>query len=245
MGQTITSAFLFAYAATLSLCAVAALGLPPLQPRSTHSFWHGMASVVADRAVVLVLLTAFLTSSNVSMMNNYFGIYLIEIGGDARLLGNASVLAAVSELPVMIFGARLLERLSSRRVLLIAIGAYIVRFGLYSIPPAPQWVLAVQLLHGVTFGAFLMASVTLIHQLAGRQRAATAQGVLAAVSGGFGAITGSLVGGALLDRIGAVGVVRIATLGMTLAFAVALWSTRERPVTAGQAVLQAEKKPGA
>jgi PPP family 3-phenylpropionic acid transporter len=76
-----------------------------------------------------------------------------------------------------------------------------------------------------------MASVTLIHQLAGRSRAATAQGVLASISGGFGAITGSLTGGILLDRVGAVGVLRVATAGMAVAFVVGLWSTRQRPVT--------------
>jgi|GEM_PF-5135132 len=62
-----------------------------------------------------------------------------------------------------------------------------------------------------------MASVTLIHTLAGRERAATAQAVLSSTSLSFGAITGSIVGGILLDQLGAVGIFRLAAGGMLVA----------------------------
>lgn len=54
------------------------------------------------------------------------------------------------------------------------------------------------------------------HRLAGPEHAATAQALLAAASFGCGSITGSLVGGALLDRIGTVGLFRGAAAVMLL-----------------------------
>jgi PPP family 3-phenylpropionic acid transporter len=233
MGENISNFFLFAYAATLLLACGASFGLPALRPRSGEPIWHGVATIVQDRAVVLLLIIGYLVTSNVGILGNYLSIYVTEIGGSTQLIGAAFAIAALSELPVFIFGTRLLERLNSRRVLMLAITAYLVRFALFSIPPAPSWVLFVQLLHGLSFGAYLMASVTLIHELAGRERAATAQGLLTSVSLGFGPITGSLVGGALLDHIGAVGIFRLAVVGILLAFVAYLFSVHT--ITARQA----------
>ncbi len=225
MGENISSRFLIAYATALGLTFVASFGLPPLKSRSRQPLWQGVASMVREPSVALLLLTAYMVMSSASIMGNYLGIYLSEIGGTARIVGTASVVAALSELPVLAFGTQLIDRFTSRRVFLFAVVMYVIRFALYSVPPTPQWVLAVQVLHGVSFGAYLMASVTLIHQFAGRERAATAQGVLASIGFGFAAITGSLVGGALLDRIGAVGIFRVATVGMGFALLVCLWTT--------------------
>lgn len=222
MGNGISNAFLIAYAGSLLLAAVATLGLPTLQSGPTLALWHGVAAILRNRRVVLLLITAYLVTACGNMLSNFLGLYLTEIGGSPRLVGTASALAAISELPVLLFGRWLLQRFSSRRILLLAIGVYAIRFIGYGLPPTPLAALAVQLLHGLSFGAYLMSSVTLMHELAGRERAATAQGLLTATSLGLGAITGALVGGALLDTIGAVGVFRVAGVGMVVALLVYL-----------------------
>ena len=81
----------------------------------------------------------------------------------------------------------------------------------YSLAPGPGWVVLVQLLHGLSFGANLIASVSLAHQLAGVELAATAQGLLASAFS-FGMITGSLAGGVLLDRLGTTGLYNLAAV---------------------------------
>jgi MFS transporter, PPP family, 3-phenylpropionic acid transporter len=129
--------------------------------------------------------------------------------------------------------SRLLERFGSRHILVVAVAMYVVRLFLYSLPPALSWVVWVQLLHGVSFGLFLIAAVTLMHQLAGGERAATAQGLLSASSQGFGAVTGALVGGMLLDQIGALGILRVATLGMVLALGFCMYSVRAQTASRG------------
>ena len=91
----------------------------------------------------------------------------------------------------------------------LAIIVYSVRLLLYSILPAALWVLPVQLLHGLSFGIYLMASVTLAHQVVGAELVATAQALLGSAFG-LGTITGALIGGALLDRIGITSSFRLA-----------------------------------
>ena len=220
MGGRVSTLFLLAYAGSIVLALVATAGLPPRRRRSADRGWRGFAGVARNRALLALLLVTYLVTVGSSVMYNFLGIHLAALGGSARLLGLAYAVAAASELPVLAFGGRMLARLGARRVLALAIGLYAVRFALYSVLPAPAWVLPVQLLHGDTFGAYLLASVTLAHQMAGRERAATAQGLLAAMSFGFGSLTGALGGGLLLDRLGVVALFRLAAAIALLALAV-------------------------
>jgi PPP family 3-phenylpropionic acid transporter len=226
MGPALSPFFLYAYAATLLLACGATLGLPPLQARSKQPMWQGVAAILRDRSVLPLLLTVYLVFSSATVMGGFFSIYLAELGGDVQLVGVASVVGALSEVPVMLFGGRLLARLGSRRVFVLAVVMYLLRLGLYSLPPGLSWVVLVQLLHGVSFGLVLMASVTLMHELAGRERAATAQGLLSATAQGLAAVTGALLGGVLLDQVGALGLFRVATAGMGVALLFCLASVR-------------------
>lgn len=226
MGTSVSNVFLIAYAASLLFACAATIRIPSIRAQSSQPLHHGIAALLRDRTVVVLLLTAFLVTLNMSAMTNFMGIYLSEIGGTVQLIGIASAVAALTEIPMLLFGQRLLDRFSSQRLLLFAIAMFALRYALYGLPPQPNWVLAVQLLHGLSFGAYFLASVTLIHQLAGPERAATGQGLLSSTSFGFGSISGSLLGGLLLDRVGVIGIFRLATGGMVLAFVVYLVGLR-------------------
>lgn len=226
MGADVTTLFLLAYSACLLLACLCTLRLPRLSERSAGPLWGGLGAVARNGPLVALLLTTFLISSSASAMYGFLSIHLRELGGSAELVGRAFALNAASELPVVAFGAWFLSRLGSTKLLGLAIVVYIIRFVAYALIPDPEWVLPVQLLHGLSYGAFLMASVTLVHGLAGRQLAATAQGLLTSMSFGFGSISGSLVGGVLLDRIGTVGIFWIAAGVMTLTLGVYVVTVR-------------------
>ena len=56
------------------------------------------------------------------------------------MVGTASVLAALSEVPIMLGGRWLIDRWGSRTILMVAVVLYSIRLGLYSLPPAVGWV---------------------------------------------------------------------------------------------------------
>lgn len=200
LGGTVTGLFLVVYAGLLLLAAFSTLGLPPLQERRLHNTWRGAGSLLRRPAIAVLLVTTYLVAVAITPMYNFLGVYLMQLGGSMRLVGAVNSVAGLSELPVMLFGAAFANTLGSRRMLIMAITIYAFRLLAYSVIPAPGWVLPVQLLHGLSFGANLMASVALINQLVGSELAATAQGLLAS-SYAFGQITGALAGGVLLDRV--------------------------------------------
>ncbi|MDQ3856286.1 MAG: MFS transporter [Chloroflexota bacterium] len=226
MGGAVTVFFLLAYAGCILLTLGSGAGLPRITSGTSVPILQGVSSVLGNRRLLLLLAITYIVSTGTGMMYNYFGLYFFDIGGNARLLGTALALTSLSELPVMAFGGRLLHRLGPLTMLRIAIAAYIVRLAAYGTLTDPTWVLPVQLLHGLCFAMYLMASVTLAHRLAGRELAATAQGLLTGVSFGLGSLTGSLTGGVLLEQVGTMGIFRLATVGMVVALAVLLTSGR-------------------
>jgi len=226
MGDRVSSVVLVAYGVCLALTFLFVAGIPPLAERHPRSLFGGLRDIARNRPLMLLLLVAYLLSSGGAIMYIFLGIRMQEIGGSANLVGVAFALSAVSELPVVAFGGWLLNRLGAIRLIAVALCVYIVRFTAFSTISEPEWMLPVQLLHGLSFGAFLMASVPLAHRLAGSEHAATAQALLTAMSFGFGSITGSIVGGAFLDRIGTVGLFRGATLLMVAALVVLIAGDR-------------------
>jgi MFS transporter, PPP family, 3-phenylpropionic acid transporter len=226
MGGTVSHAFLIAYAVAVFLACGATLGLPQLAVRSGRPLRQGITTIITQRSMNVLLVTLFLAAISTGIVFNYFGIYVAALGGGAQLVGTATALGAISELPVLFFGAVLLNRYGSLRMLIFALGLYCVRFSLSLVVPSAAWLLPVQLLHGLTFGMHLMASVTLAYELAGPDHGATAQGLISAVSYGFGAIIGALIGGALLDRFGITTVMQVATLLMIVSLGVLLLGLR-------------------
>lgn len=226
MGDRVSPLLLGAHAACLGLTLVSVIGLPRLAERRPRPLLGGLGEIRRNRPLLLLLVVSYLMSSGSAIMNVFLGIHLEDLAGTANLVGPAFAISAASELPIVAFGGWFLARLGAPRLIALSLIVYAVRFIAFSTIPVAVWILPVQALHGLSFGAFLMASVTLAHRLAGRGNEATAQALLTAMSFGFGSITGSLAGGALLDRIGTVGLFRGAAVLMVVTLGVLVGGDR-------------------
>lgn len=86
--------------------------------------------------------------------------------------------------------------------MIAALICYAIRVVWYSLLVDPNWVLPVELLHGVTYGAGWAACTYYAHQIAPPGLASTTQGVLAGVHWGLGNGGGAVIGGVLFERFG-------------------------------------------
>lgn len=195
----ISNIIFFAYAVSHVITCLVSLRLPPLNDRVRRRFWDGISLVLQKRSFLLILFTAFLIAIGYSMLGMYLAVHVASLGGSTGLAGIAYATSAMSELPIIGFGSRILRRLGARNVIFVSITMYTVRFALLGFSGSTVGVIAAQTLHGASFGMFLIASVTLAYRLVGRENAATAQAMLAMMGVGLGNIVGSLLGGVMID----------------------------------------------
>ncbi len=215
--------FLFtgsAAALLLLLPGLALLNIPSAQAPAPPG--SGLGQFFRHRAWLIFSASLVLIGIANSALNNFLGIYILELGGSEALIGMAVALGVVSELPVMFFSAGLLRRFSSR----VLVGAGFLFLGLrmllYGVMPSADWILPISLLHGLTYAMFWIGGVSYASELAPKYFTSTAQGLLTATFQAAGVIAGPVNGG-LFDLLGsgglfrASGLISFAALGLLLA----------------------------
>ena len=142
---------------------------------------------------------------------SFLGIAVKSMGGSDRLIGLNWAVAATVELPAMWSSAFLLRRIGALRLINIGFIGYFFRILFLGLIPAPEWVVAVNVVHVFSYVPILIGSVAYSNELAPPELKATAQGLLFAVMS-LGSVFGALVGGWLFDRLGPAGLFRSLSL---------------------------------
>jgi MFS family permease len=180
------------------------------------------------KPVWLVFLAGiFLANLAMNGMNAFLGIHMQELGGSQSLIGLAFGLAAANEIPFMLYGGRLITRYGSQRVLQLSFFTLAVRFILYGLLTSPALVVAVSMVHGITFGVYWIASVAYTDELAEPHLRATAQSMRNTVNAAANMIS-ALIAGLLFDNFGG-GVMFLVLSGFALAAALILALGRKKP----------------
>lgn len=161
------------------------------------------------RDFIVFLLSIFFVTTASSGVNSFFSLYLDQIGAGEGMIGLSWSLAALSEIPVMIFSAMILQRIGSEGLIRFAFIGYVVRWLLFSVIDIPGWALVVQMLNGPCFAAYLVGAVTFVSERTPEGLSATALAIFNTVAYGIASMIGSLVGGYLYDTAGMTSLLRI------------------------------------
>jgi len=148
------------------------------------------------------LVIAFAGGIAMAAFNNYLFPYMKELGASESTMGLALTIGMIAEIPILFFGNRLIKWLGSYRLLMLSIAVTGLRMLLFAATDLPNFVLAAQLLNGLTFPIMWVAGVSYADEHAPEGMSATAQGIFTAMVLGFGAATGGFVGGPLLEYLG-------------------------------------------
>ncbi len=196
------STIFITYLILMALTAWISSRLPAPPPLESGSFMAGFRSLSSNKQWLNFLLAIFLAGTGYSILNNYFVIYLNELGAGESLYGLSIAAAGISELPVYILSPLLLRKMKPRGMLIMAFIAFVVRAIAYSLIVDPRWAVAAQLLHGLTFSALWIAAVVYAGQIAPAGLGASAQAALGAVMFGLAGGSGALLGALLYDMVG-------------------------------------------
>lgn len=195
--------------------SIGMVGEPERGHREKKPFFAGLPRLLKNRNLTLFLLTFFLFRLCESGSLGFLSLYLQELGGTRSLIALAFALAAVVEIPFMIWVGGVSDRIGRRPPLVIAFLAMPVRLFLYSQLRSPGMVFYIQLFHGLTFSFMLVASLAFVADLSPGDLRATGQGLLGMTSG-IAMALGPLLGGVFADHI-SISSMYLALMGVALA----------------------------
>jgi PPP family 3-phenylpropionic acid transporter len=183
-------------------------------------FWQGMKHFGKNHSWLLFLSVVFIGSVSLSTVSNYMFLYMDNLGISKWIMGIALTVATISEIPVLYFANRLLEKMNAFTLMLLALFFVGMRVLLLSFASTAVMFLLIQLLHGFSFSLAWSAGVSFADQIAPPGLTATAQGMYAAVQLGIGTAAGAILGGFLYQTLGAVQMYRIIAVMITIAIPV-------------------------
>jgi PPP family 3-phenylpropionic acid transporter len=159
---------------------------------------HDAVRLLSGHTVVF-LLCAFLMLVSHGAYYGFFSIHLAQLGHGGSFIGLCWALASAAEVVVMINSPRLFAHFSFKRVLVVSFAVAAIRWGILYAAESAIVILASQLLHAVTYGAFHMAGILYMDQLAPASDKTLGQALNNAVTYGLGLTVGFFVSGALYE----------------------------------------------
>ena len=169
---------------------------------SRDSFWIGFKKIMGSWPVIIFFIIAFGGGVGLAMIHHYLFLFLDSLGASSIMMGWALTLATVSELVVMFYSDRLLRWWGARGLLLFSLVILVFRLIAMGLVTSPEWVLALQLLHGPSFAGLWMAGVAYVSEISPPGLETTSQGILTGFVMGLGSTVGALLGGFLFQGYG-------------------------------------------
>ncbi len=173
----------------------------------------GLALLLAGNITSWTASTAVMT---------YYSIWIVQMGGDAVLVGIGWSLNAALEIPLMLLYPRLASRWPVHRLVVGGLLALALRAALWSVVDGVGPVLLITALGGVGFAPALVGLATYVSRRAPAELAATAQALFGATCFALGTILGSLIAGVIAGAWDLEAIFPVGAAG-SLAGAVMVW----------------------
>ena len=131
-----------------------------------------------------------------------FSIFIGSLGLPPSVVGISMGLGVAAELGVMLLYPRVAHRITPRHLLALSFAISTLRWAGLSLATSPAVIVPLSLLHGMTFGAFYVASIAFVARRVPSHLRASGQGLFAAITFGLGGLVGYSCAGAGYDWLG-------------------------------------------
>jgi PPP family 3-phenylpropionic acid transporter len=181
----------------------------------------GLRVLLTNRRWILFLFLAFLGGLGSFSAAAYLFPYMAELGANESTMGFALTITTLTEMPIFFLGHRLMRKLGSYGLLLLALVLMGIRALLYGAVSTPLMVLVVQFFGGTMFPAMWLAGVSYADENAPAGLKSSAQGLFGAMTFGVGAAISGFIAGPLLESIGGRGMFLVFGIVILVGVAVA------------------------
>ncbi|UOQ87341.1 MFS transporter [Gracilibacillus salinarum] len=151
--------------------------------------------------IIFLVLIVFITIAH-RANDSFIGLYIASLGGSEDLIGVAWFAGVASE-AIVFATAGFWFRKYHPLIFIIAAGLlYSIRWFLYAVFDDPMLIVALQFLHGLTFGVFYLTAFQYVSRLIPKMLQSTGHLVFVSTFFGLSGIIGSLLGGFMMDNLG-------------------------------------------
>lgn len=161
----------------------------------------GMGSIFDTPEILFVLALALIESLGLGFCGSFMGSYAVELGFGSSLIGVLSCVSALSEVPILLFAKKLIDRFGEIPLLIFSGVMMSLRLCLTGMGLVPAMISA-QLLQSVTYMITYICCTQYISKHVRAGKMSQGQSALAIVQSGLAAVTSNLFGGMLVDAIG-------------------------------------------
>lgn len=181
--------------------ALISIKIPDIQIKK-HTSFSSKAKVLLKRRVIVFLFCAFLMLVSHGAYYGFYSIHLENLGYGKTFIGISWALASIAEIIVMIKSDIIFKRFSTDNVLFFSFMVAVFRWlGLF-FATSPAFILFLQILHAVTYGAFHVSSILYIDSITPNEAKTLGQAVNNAVTYGLGLMVGFFINGYLFEPLG-------------------------------------------
>ncbi|HME92089.1 MAG TPA: MFS transporter, partial [Myxococcaceae bacterium] len=177
--------------------SIRASSAAPLTPGALRG-----VGLLGDRELAIFLGATSLHWIACAPFHGTFSIHVQALSLAPPVVGTSAGLGVLAETCFMYFYPRFAERLSPQRLLLIAFVASSARWFAMSLTSRPEVMILISSIHGLTFGAFYVASVAFVSSRVPPELRASGQALFASATFGLGGLIGYLASGVGYDALG-------------------------------------------
>ena len=218
----------------LVLMAASTFFLPRDREPSHHAEHASILSIVKRPEVIALLAGFFLMQVAHGPYNAFYSIHLVEAGYAKKAVGWLWSLGVIAEIALFVLLPRLMRAYSLNQILLFSFGCAFVRLLMIAWGVGSLTILlAAQLLHAITFGAFHSAGVAMMHQIFRGRNQARGQAIYTSLGYGLGGTLGTLMAGYSWETLGSEWTFTFAATAALLALIVVAWKPIFLPVRPG------------
>ena len=228
-------AILLAMTLAFTAMIAASAALPHARRPQDRQGRAPLSALLRHRRFLLFLAVGALLQASHAVYYAFSAVHWQAAGLSAASVGWLWSEGVIAEVVLFAFGAAAVRRCGPGGLLLLAAAGGLVRWSVLAGTTALPALAAVQLLHGLTFGAAHLGAMHFIARTAPPGLQATAQGVYAAASGGIAMGLTMLAAGWLYDSVAGLAFLAMAAMS-AVAGALGLVLLRAERRAAAQAV---------
>lgn len=205
---SIASLFLGLYAFTLPKC-------PPLGKGHKKTLVHALGlnafSLFKNPQMALFFVSAMLLGASLQLTNAYGDTFLHDFANfpefkDLIAVKYPAIIMSISQISETLFILAIpffLKRFGIKKVILISMVAWVLRFGLfaYSDPGPGLWMIILScIIYGMAFDFFNISGSLFVEMQSPHTIRSSAQGLFMLMTNGLGAFLGSRISGIIIDK---------------------------------------------